>query len=287
MTTETTAQARLPARVLGRRRPRLHPDRRGDRPRAAAPAPRGGDGHRPDHLRGGPPRALERQRRARARDREPRGLPDHGRDPRLPAVHPHRGRRAPLLRAVPAVHVGDARHDDPLHARAPRRARPRRRHVALQRPDHRHRAPARRRPDVPGLRRRRGLLLGRQHLPPERHRRHRPRLVLPERRGRLLGPARRSRRSRSWRTTRSSPTWRRSTAVLAHAGEPAPRPARDDRRQPRRRHADPRARRQVRQGRRQGRHAARARRQPARLRGGARHDPGRHLQRAPDPGGAR
>ena len=41
----------------------------------------------------------------------------------------------------------------------------RRRHVALQRPDHRHRPPARRRPDVPGLRRRRGVLLGRQHLP--------------------------------------------------------------------------------------------------------------------------
>ncbi len=81
---------------------------------------RGRAGDRPDHLRGGPPLPLERQRRARAGDREPRRLPDHGRDPRLPALHPHRGRRAPLLRPLPAVHVGDARHDDPLHPRTPR-----------------------------------------------------------------------------------------------------------------------------------------------------------------------
>ena len=41
-------------------------------------------------------------------------------------------------------------------------------------------APARRRRDVPGVRRRQAVLLGRQHAPPVGHRRHRPRRLQPD-----------------------------------------------------------------------------------------------------------
>ena len=89
----------------------------------------------------------------------------------------------------------------------------------------RHRPPARRQPALPGLHRRRAVLLGRQHRPPERRRRHPPRLVLPERRGHLLRPAvlpavpdRQGRQDRP-RDRGALPP------LLAHPGEPLARPA--------------------------------------------------------------
>ena len=110
---------------------------------AQAPHAKAKKEHRPGHLRGRAPRAVERERGARRDHPAPLRLAGGDVRARPQPVDPHRGRRVRLLRAVHAVHVRRHRHAGEVDAREPQRqpGHPRRRHVPRQRPVGRRRAP--------------------------------------------------------------------------------------------------------------------------------------------------
>ena len=152
---------------------------------------------RPDHARGAPARALERQHRARQRDHPHLRLADLRLRPRLQPGHPRRARRLRLLRQVQPLPRGrrsgmaikwtlENRSENPgIHAG---------RHLPHERPVDRRHPPAGRDADRAGLRRRAALLLGREHAPPVGPRRHRAGRLQPDRGGRASGRRPASRR---------------------------------------------------------------------------------------------
>ena len=144
-------------------------------------------GARPDHLRGDPPRAVERQRGAQPGDHHHLALTDRGDRSRPELRDPDRRGGVRLLRTLPPASERRGGLGDQVDLRVPGAddGDPRRRRLPQQRPVDRDQSPAGRLHVQPRHDRRQGLLLGHELATPLRPRRDDAGVLLPRRDQRL------------------------------------------------------------------------------------------------------